>query len=148
MNLFADIWNSSESVEEVAKVAGCSKAAASKRAWKLRNEGQELKYMPQPMRTFEERFFDKVHKTSSCWIWTGSKNRKGYGQMSFGRRGTKPVQAHRASWCIHFVYLPKGLWVLHRCDNPSCVNPRHLFLGTAQDNTDDMFRKGRASWQK
>ena len=91
------------------------------------------------------RFWEKVNKTDTCWNWTGSKRNKGYGAFVFARPDGKVVQgrAHRFSYEIHKEEIPKGLFVLHKCDNPACVNPDHLFLGTNQDNVDDMMRKGR-----
>lgn len=75
-----------------------------------------------------------------CWAWQGSKNPDGYGKMEIN---CSSVRAHRFSWEIHNGPIPKGLHVLHRCDNPSCVNPHHLFLGTHSDNMKDMVAKGR-----
>ena len=77
---------------------------------------------------------------TGCWNWTESTAPNGYGRMSYN--GTTDY-AHRLSWNAHFGVIPDGLHVLHRCDNPTCVNPEHLFLGTHQDNMDDMMRKGR-----
>lgn len=74
-----------------------------------------------------------------CWIWGMQSDRCGYGKMSYGR--SKRL-AHRVSYAA-FISDPKGMLVCHKCDTPSCVNPDHLFLGTHQDNTDDMVRKGR-----
>lgn len=75
-----------------------------------------------------------------CWIWTAGRNALGYGSFKFGpRRGQL---AHRVSWELAHG-APGQLHVLHRCDNPPCVNPAHLFLGTHQDNMDDMYAKGR-----
>lgn len=81
-----------------------------------------------------------VRKTAGCWLWLGGHTRDGYG-ISGICHGDQ--LAHRSSWLIHRGVIPAGLWVLHTCDNPGCVNPRHLFLGTTQDNTKDMDRKGR-----
>ena len=92
----------------------------------------------------EENFWSKVDKCAAggCWEWMGYINRDGYGR--FGK-GT----AHRASWIINNGGIPKGeghhgMCVLHTCDNPKCVNPRHLFLGTMGDNMRDKGCKGRA----
>ncbi len=78
---------------------------------------------------------------SDCWIWTASV-RRGYGQV---KRNEKNAFAHRAAYEHYVGEIPKGLCVLHRCDNTLCVNPQHLFLGSQQDNVKDMMRKGRSS---
>jgi hypothetical protein len=91
----------------------------------------------------EERFWRYVQKTESCWEWVGNKGRFGYGRIQeFGVSG-KTVQAHRLSYQMHVGPIPDGLFVMHKCDNPSCVNPGHLQLGTPRDNTQDMIAKGR-----
>ena len=88
----------------------------------------------------EERFWAKVHKTDNgCWLWTAS-NVRGYGQY---RLNGKIRFAHRVSYAHHIGSIPDGHLVLHRCDTPACVNPDHLFTGTAQDNSDDKMSKGR-----
>lgn len=78
---------------------------------------------------------------SGCWLWEGSTNEDGYGRFWNGHRR---IGAHRQSWIEARGQIPVGLSVLHRCDNPACVNPNHLFLGTQLDNISDMKTKGRA----
>lgn len=93
-------------------------------------------------RTVRERFYEFVNPepNTGCWLWDGNWTCKGYGK--FGYKGGNNL-AHRASYEIHVKEIPEGLWILHSCDVPCCVNPEHLFLGTQQDNVDDMERKGR-----
>ncbi len=90
-----------------------------------------------------ERFFinisRKPHK-DNCWIWGAAKNLKGYGITTVD---LKSYAAHRYSWIIHFGQISSDQLVCHKCDNPSCVNPEHLFLGTQKDNIQDMLKKGR-----
>ena len=87
-----------------------------------------------------QRFLTKVQKTDDCWIWVGAKKPSGYG--NFYAHG-KYMGAHCAAYLLYKGEIGDGLCVCHRCDNPSCVNPDHLFLGTAQANMDDMRAKGR-----
>ena len=89
-----------------------------------------------------ERFWEKVDKTETCWNWTSALNRKGYGHIW---NGTKAIAAHRASWEMHNGPIPDGMFVCHHCDNPRCVRPDHLFVGTATDNLRDMHSKGRGN---
>lgn len=102
------------------------------------------------------RFMAKVDKrTDGCWLWTGAKDRKGYGRFSVGdsrredgSRRNSMVAAHRFAYELHNGPIPQGPgWhgycVLHRCDNPGCVRPDHLFIGTNADNVQDMDNKGR-----
>jgi hypothetical protein len=91
------------------------------------------------------RFWDKVNKTESCWLWTAGKSWNGYGQFNT-KEGTKwaPGRAHRFSYESVNGAIPDGLGVLHLCDSPACVRPSHLFLGTQADNMRDMAEKGRA----
>jgi hypothetical protein len=93
-------------------------------------------------RSPEIRFWEKVKKsdTNDCWEWQSTTNNKGYGTISIKGRSRL---AHRFSYEIHNGSIPNGLNVLHRCDNPLCCNPAHLFLGTQRDNIADMVAKGR-----
>jgi HNH endonuclease len=95
--------------------------------------------------TLQERFDAKYipEPNSGCWLWTAGLISNGYGQFCYPghHRGG---YAHRASWEIHHGEIPEGAHVLHRCDNPCCVNPDHLFLGSHDDNMADMKSKGRA----
>lgn len=86
------------------------------------------------------RFWDKVEKTSRCWIWHGAVEPNGYGVVT---RGGRNVRAHRYAWKISKGPIPDGLFVLHRCDYRICVRPAHLWLGTQADNMRDMVAKGR-----
>lgn len=93
-------------------------------------------------RLIMSRFWDKVEMIPfhPCWEWKASKSVNGYGKI---RWEGKSQLAHRVSWELHFGLIPTGLQVCHSCDNRTCVRPDHLFLGTAQDNTDDMMNKSR-----
>lgn len=90
-----------------------------------------------------ERFDNKIKKSSNskCWEWTCNVNNSGYGRMTTFEAGSR--LAHRLSWEFTFGPIPKGLCVLHKCDNSICTNPAHLFLGTHQENMADKLKKGR-----
>lgn len=94
----------------------------------------------------EKRFWAKVRKDrDGCWRWIAAVTRYGYGAFTVR---SKYIRAHRYSWELHNGPIPEGLCVCHRCDNPGCVNPAHLFLGTFKDNAIDCSTKGRRQDQK
>lgn len=97
-------------------------------------------------KTSEERFFYSVEKTDGCWNWKASKDKDGYGRFRGDVGGVMYFDAHRFSWAyFNLELIPPNMMVMHKCDNPSCVNPDHLMLGSAQDNSMDMVSKGRAA---
>lgn len=100
----------------------------------------------RPKLRLGERFWRKVEIASpdECWIWAASTNHAGYGQFNVQCGDTGGCElAHRVVWKLYRGSIPEGMCVLHRCDNPPCVNPSHLFLGSHADNMRDMAEKGR-----
>lgn len=95
-----------------------------------------------------ERFWNKVDKSDDCWEWTGKPDGRGYGRIKINGQSKL---AHRISWELHNGAIPHhdsyhGICVLHKCDNPKCVNPGHLFLGTNADNVHDRVKKNRGAF--
>ena len=95
--------------------------------------------MKIPVKTIQ-RFWNKVEKTDGCWLWIGSKSKRGYGYFEI--KG-KTFKSHRVAYEISIGKIPRDKYVCHHCDNPSCVRPEHLWIGTFEENNHDMMRKGR-----
>jgi transcriptional regulator with XRE-family HTH domain len=121
--------------------ANAARPVGAAAANKLRALVECLALNPPPLKHVDPqpRFWDKVRKTDGCWFWTAGLDRDGYGSFELsGRKG-----AHVVSWIFATGSDPRPMHVLHKCDNPSCVRPDHLFLGTNKDNMIDKTAKGR-----
>ena len=106
----------------------------------LRAEGYRVFRTKAGSIPFPDRFWGRVDKTGDCWLWLGGKDKKGYGMCKFSGRSQG---AHRIAWQITNGTIADGLVVMHICDQPGCVNPGHLALGTNAENTADKVSKGR-----
>lgn len=105
---------------------------------------QKHSHFPAILKAFEERFIPEPN--TGCWIWMGNRfslKRGGYGCFTMRPAGIRAVRAHRLSWEIYCAAITPAQHVLHRCDNPICVNPDHLFLGDQRSNMDDKVSKAR-----
>lgn len=101
-------------------------------------------YVRKVFKPIHERLLSKTIKTGYCWLWTGCVTKFGHGQIQTRKNGIKKLEAtHRVSFELAYGEIPDGLFVLHKCDIPNCINPEHLFLGTKADNSKDMVSKKR-----
>lgn len=129
---------------------GCGNAAPiAKQTDRSRGhiKGEPIRFIRfHQRRPLEARFWEKVEKAGpdDCWLWTGQLNKDGYGVLRAGKvDGYRTQGAHRISFQLAGGTIPEGKSVCHTCDNPGCVNPNHLWVGSNQDNVDDSVRKGR-----
>lgn len=146
-------WDDHERRLNNCEVPGCEwvgykRRVCPKHAMRMRRYGSYDTVLPKgPQRGDDHaRFWSKVHKTDTCWLWTGTKQKKwGYGVFRVGGRSAdgKTWLAHRYAYTISVGPIPEGMLVCHHCDVPACVNPSHFFIGTDADNNHDMESKGR-----
>lgn len=87
----------------------------------------------------------EINIDTGCWKWLGYSDHHKYGRMSVGGRSARMTSVHRLSYMLYIGPIKQGMCILHRCDNPPCFNPKHLFIGTFKDNTQDMLLKGRGA---
>lgn len=133
-------------VERICTADGCGRRARlvrnmcppCYRRWLASTPKDERGLPPRFQSRRSEEFWAQVEKTHEygCWVWKGKRNPKGYGR--WGKHYT-----HRYSWSLANGAIPQGLWILHHCDNPPCVNPAHLYLGTVVENARDAVARGR-----
>lgn len=124
--------------------------------WSVRRKGDKGEHSPDnsymrmsrhegltkpQKKSLREKFEERFYVTPGCWIWTHGTDSHGYGKITYK---SVTAKAHRVSYSLYISDIPAGLHILHKCDNPICVNPDHLFMGTHADNMRDKTKKGRA----
>jgi hypothetical protein len=132
-----------KSLTSVNRIKEMSANISKERRLEIVRRAAAARWAKEGMRLpLEERFRQKVKRKSKCWIWTGAKDRHGYGMIRIAKPG-RVVLAHRISYEIAYGPILPGFCVCHCCDNPACVRPDHLWLGSAYDNYQDAVDKGR-----
>lgn len=131
----------------ICKIEGCGKSSYARgwcgmhyRRWRLYGDPLTVKQEQYHGLSLVERLLARREVNGQCWEWAGSADAKGYGRLNIG---DMPTLVHRVSWEAFHGPIPNGLYVCHRCDNPKCFRPEHLFLGDQQMNMDDKMKKKR-----
>ena len=129
---------------KICEVKGCESKVIARNACRKHYLRLWKKHASKWKTTLLEKFTERCIPVTEtgCWLWLGKIEKKGYGVF---RMKTKGIKAHRLAYELLVGPIPKGMYVCHKCDVRSCVNPSHLFLGTQRDNMDDMKRKGRGA---
>lgn len=119
------------------------KIYCSRRCGMLNAHEQAVKNVDR--RSLADRFWERVNQGDGCWEWNSTRIPRGYGYFHWG---SKARYAHRTAWELTYGKIPNGMFVCHHCDNPPCVRPDHLFLGTQSDNMRDCKEKGRGKYPR